>query len=50
MDTVTPLDPTHQALAERLAADGVQYVLGGWIDVMGRTKSKVVPALGWLSS
>jgi glutamine synthetase len=43
MDTVNPLDPEHTALAERLAADGVQYVLGGWIDIEGRSKSKVVP-------
>jgi glutamine synthetase len=43
MDTVFPLDPEHAALAERLAADGVHYVLGGWIDIMGRSKSKVVP-------
>jgi glutamine synthetase len=43
MDTVFPLDPEHVAIAERLAADGVQYVLGGWIDIMGRSKSKVVP-------
>ena len=43
MDTIRPLDPAHGDLAERLAADGVDYVLGGWIDVMGRSKSKVVP-------
>jgi glutamine synthetase len=43
MDTVRPLDPEHIALAERLAAEGVQYVLGGWIDITGRSKSKVVP-------
>jgi glutamine synthetase len=43
MDTVNPLDSEHIALAEQLAADGVQYVLGGWIDIVGRSKSKVVP-------
>ena len=43
MDTVNPIDPVHTALADRLAADGVEYVLGGWIDVQGRSKSKVVP-------
>jgi glutamine synthetase len=43
MDTINPLDPDHAALAERLAADGVQYVLGGWVDIEGRSKSKVVP-------
>ena len=43
MDTVKPIDPEHQALAARLAGEGVDYVLGGWIDVAGRSKSKVVP-------
>ena len=43
MDTVKPLDPAHRELADRLARDGVDYVLGGWIDVAGRSKSKVVP-------
>jgi len=43
MDTVNPIDPEHAALADRLAADGVEYVLGGWIDIAGRSKSKVVP-------
>jgi glutamine synthetase len=43
MDTMKPVDPGHEALAEELAARGVSYVLGGWIDVTGRTKSKVVP-------
>ncbi len=43
MDTVNALDPDHQALADRLAGEGVDYVLGGWIDVTGRSKSKVVP-------
>jgi glutamine synthetase len=43
MDTVSDIDPAHRALAEQLAADGVQYAVGGWIDVHGRVKSKVVP-------
>jgi glutamine synthetase len=43
MDTVRAIDPAHRTIADRLAADGVQYILGGWIDVMGRSKSKVVP-------
>jgi len=43
MDTIRPIDPQHTALAEQLKADGVQYVLGGWIDITGRSKSKVVP-------
>ena len=43
MDTVNPIDPCHVTLADRLESEGVQYVLGGWIDVNGRSKSKVVP-------
>src|SRR5258708_6469974 len=43
MDTINQLDPAHIALADRLRADGVEFVLGGWIDITGRSKSKVVP-------
>ena len=43
MDTVEPIDPEHAEVAERLAAGGVEYVIGGWIDIMGRSKSKLVP-------
>jgi glutamine synthetase len=43
MDTLSPPDPAHEAVAAGLADQGVEYVLGGWIDVMGRSKSKVVP-------
>jgi glutamine synthetase len=43
MDTIHGLDPAHTSLARDLAADGVKYALGGWIDAFGRSKSKVVP-------
>ncbi|MDX6206648.1 MAG: glutamine synthetase [Frankiales bacterium] len=43
MDTVHPLTDEHTRLAQQLHDDGVRYVTGGWIDVMGRTKSKFVP-------
>jgi glutamine synthetase len=43
VDTMKPVDAEHVAVAERLAAEGVQYVVGGWIDITGRSKSKVVP-------
>jgi glutamine synthetase len=43
LDTVTTIDPEHVALAARLADEGVEYAIGGWIDVTGRSKSKVVP-------
>lgn len=43
MDTARPQDPAHHALAETLAAQGVEYALGGFLDITGRCKSKVVP-------
>ena len=43
MDTVNPLADEHVRWARQLHDDGVRYVTGGWVDVMGRTKSKVVP-------
>jgi glutamine synthetase len=43
MDTVHGLDASHTDLASKLAGEGVQYAVGGWIDVQGRSKSKVVP-------
>ena len=43
MDTAKPKDPSHAELAESLAAQGVAYALGGFIDITGRSKSKVVP-------
>ena len=41
MDTVKPIDPAHVDVATRLESEGVDYVIGGWIDVQGRSKSKV---------
>ena len=43
MDTIIPLAANHEAIATDLAARGVEYVFGGWIDVNGRSKSKCVP-------
>lgn len=43
MDTTRSIDPAHGVLADRLAADGVKYALAAWIDLSGRSKSKVVP-------
>jgi glutamine synthetase len=43
MDTVQPLADEHARWAQQLHDDGVRYVTGGWVDVMGRTKSKFVP-------
>lgn len=43
MDTVVEIDPQHVRLAEELAGQGVRYAVAGWIDVLGRPKSKTVP-------
>ena len=43
MDTVNPLADEHKRWAQQLHDDGVRYVSGGWVDVQGRTKSKLVP-------
>jgi glutamine synthetase len=43
MDTVTEVTATHAELAGELSRRGVKYVMGGWIDVLGRSKSKIVP-------
>lgn len=43
MDTTRGIDPAHAELAAELSAEGVTYAVGGWIDVHGRSKSKVVP-------
>jgi glutamine synthetase len=43
MDTVHPLSDDHARLARELQDRGVKYAAGGWIDVNGRSKSKVVP-------
>ena len=43
MDTVIPTTTAHHEFATELAAQGVEYVFGGWIDVNGRSKSKCVP-------
>ena len=43
MDTVHAVAGEHALLASRLYEEGVRYVTGSWIDVMGRAKSKFVP-------
>ncbi len=43
MDTVKTIDPAHVQLASELAADGVRFAVGTFIDITGRAKSKVVP-------
>ena len=43
MDTVKTIDPAHIQLASDLAADGVRFAVGSFMDIMGRAKSKVVP-------
>jgi glutamine synthetase len=43
MDTANPIDTTHTELVASLQLQGVEFALGGWVDVLGRAKSKVVP-------
>jgi glutamine synthetase len=43
MDTVAEISAAHAGLAGELSARGVKYAMGGWIDVLGRSKSKIVP-------
>jgi glutamine synthetase len=43
MDTIKTVDEASRDLAARLAEQGVEFVLGAWVDVLGRAKSKVVP-------
>ncbi len=43
MDTARAIADEHHALAAELKAKGVEYTVGGFIDVQGRSKSKMVP-------
>jgi glutamine synthetase len=43
MDTLREPADEHRRLAASLAAEGVRYAVGAWVDVYGRPKSKMVP-------
>src|SRR5205085_4670651 len=43
MDTVKDTTAEHEALAAELAGKGVEYAVGGFVDITGRSKSKIVP-------
>lgn len=43
MDTVNDTTAEHEALAKDLASKGVEYAIGGFVDITGRSKSKIVP-------
>ncbi|MCU1428039.1 MAG: glutamine synthetase [Actinomycetia bacterium] len=43
MDTVSPTTDAHRQLTTDLAERGVKYVVGSFVDITGRAKSKVVP-------
>lgn len=43
METSRAVDPAHRGLADDLAADGVEYAMGAYVDITGRSKAKVVP-------
>src|SRR6185437_14199156 len=43
MDTISQIAADHAELADDLRRQGVKDAMGGWIDVLGRSKSKIVP-------
>jgi glutamine synthetase len=43
MDTLRAMQSDHEKLATDLAADGVEFAFGAWVDVLGRAKGKLVP-------
>lgn len=43
MDTLRPVDVRHEELARSLADQGVGYVLGSWVDILGRARAKATP-------
>jgi glutamine synthetase len=43
MDTVSTPTNEHIELATSLAAQGVEFAVGGFVDITGRSKSKIVP-------
>lgn len=43
MDTLRKIDPSHNEVANKLAADGVRYVTASWIDILGRSRAKSHP-------
>ena len=45
--TVTDLQPKYEELSLELSKKGVEYVVGGWIDVLGRAKSNSCPYVIW---
>ncbi len=43
MDTITTITDDSTALARELAAQGVEFAVGSFMDITGRAKSKIVP-------
>jgi glutamine synthetase len=43
MKTILERQPEHEALAQRLRQEGVQFVFASFVDISGRVKSKCVP-------
>lgn len=43
MDTITDITNDNVRWSNELAEQGVRYAVAGWIDVLGRSKSKTVP-------
>lgn len=43
MDILKTVQPKHVELAKSLADQGVKYVMGSWIDILGRSRAKSNP-------
>lgn len=43
METLGSVVQSHVNLAEELAKGGVEFVMGAYVDILGRSKSKIVP-------
>ena len=43
MDTISAIDPAHADLVTTLQQQGVEYVFGSFVDILGRAKAKCVP-------
>lgn len=43
MDTLSAIDTNHEELAKSLADQGVRYMLGSWVDILGRARAKATP-------
>lgn len=43
MDTLQKVDPSNSEIVEELKEKNVRYILGSWIDILGRPRAKSTP-------